>query len=102
MDAAAKQQVQNAQPKAAIVASCILAALAGLMFGLDIGVISGASQFIQADFKVSDKTIEWIVSSMMLGAAAGALAAGWMSATLGRKRSLMLAGIVFIGGSLFC
>ncbi len=29
-----------------------LAALAGLMFGLDIGVISGASQFIQKDFQV--------------------------------------------------
>jgi SP family galactose:H+ symporter-like MFS transporter len=102
MDAPVQQEIKAAHPKAAIVTTCILAALAGLMFGLDIGVISGASQFIQADFKVSDKTIEWIVSSMMLGAAAGALAAGWMSATLGRKRSLMLAGIVFIGGSLFC
>jgi MFS transporter, SP family, galactose:H+ symporter len=102
MDVAVKNQVEAAHPKAAIVTTCILAALAGLMFGLDIGVISGATQFIQADFKVSDRTIEWIVSSMMAGAAVGALGAGWMSASLGRKRSLILAGVLFIAGSLFC
>ena len=74
--------------KTSVVFVCVLAALAGLMFGLDIGVISGATQFIQAEYKVSDHIIEWIVSSMMFGAAVGALAAGWLSATLGRKRSL--------------
>lgn len=102
MDAPIEQQAAAAHPRAAIVTTCILAALAGLMFGLDIGVISGATQFIQADFKVSDHMIEWIVSSMMAGAAVGALGAGWMSALLGRKRSLIVAGIVFIAGSLFC
>jgi MFS transporter, SP family, galactose:H+ symporter len=102
MDVAVKQQAAAAHPKAAIVATCILAALAGLMFGLDIGVISGAQQFIQKDFGATDRTIEWVVSSMTLGAAAGALGAGWMSATLGRKRSLMLGAVLFIAGSLFC
>ncbi|MFC5742362.1 sugar porter family MFS transporter [Dyella tabacisoli] len=82
--------------------TCILAALAGLMFGLDIGVISGASQFIQKDFQVSDHMIEWIVSSMMLGAAIGALAASWMSAALGRKRSLILGAVLFVAGSVLC
>jgi SP family galactose:H+ symporter-like MFS transporter len=80
--------------------TCVLAALAGLMFGLDIGVISGATQFIQKEFQISDHMIEWIVSSMMLGAAIGALGAGWMSATLGRKRSLILGGVLFVTGSL--
>jgi MFS transporter, sugar porter (SP) family len=102
MDVAAKHEAAAAHPTAAIVTTCILAALAGLMFGLDIGVISGAQQFIQKDFAASDRTIEWVVSSMTLGAAAGALGAGWMSATLGRKRSLMLGAVLFIAGSLFC
>ena len=90
----------TARPKTTIVFTCILAALAGLMFGLDIGVISGATQFIQKEFQISDHMIEWIVSSMMLGAAIGALGAGWMCATLGRKRSLILAAVLFVGGSL--
>ena len=85
-----------------VVVTCILAALAGLMFGLDIGVISGATPFIQKEFGISDRMVEWIVSSMMLGAAIGALGAGWLSATLGRKRSLILGGVLFVLGSLLC
>lgn len=90
----------SAQSKATVVFVCVLAALAGLMFGLDVGVISGATQFIQAEYKVSDHTIEWIVSSMMFGAAAGALAASWLSGHLGRKRSLVLGAVLFVIGSL--
>ncbi len=91
-----------APARATAVFTCVLAALAGLMFGLDIGVISGAQQFIQHEFNVSDHTLEWIVSSMMFGAAVGAAAAGWMSASLGRKRSLIFAAILFVIGSLVC
>jgi len=90
----------KAHPRAATIFTCVLAALAGLMFGLDIGVISGATQFIQAEFRIDDRTIEWIVSVMMLGAAIGALGAGWMSSALGRKRSLILAATLFVAGSL--
>jgi MFS transporter, SP family, galactose:H+ symporter len=102
MDVSVKKQVEAAHPKAAIVTTCILAALAGLMFGLDIGVISGAQQFIQKDFGATDSMIEWVVSVMTIGAAVGALAAGWTSAALGRKRSLLIGAVLFIGGSLFC
>jgi SP family galactose:H+ symporter-like MFS transporter len=88
--------------RAATLLTGVLAALAGLMFGLDIGVISGATQLIQAEFGVSDRTIEWIVSAMMLGAAIGAAGAGWLSAALGRKRSLILSALLFVAGSLLC
>ena len=88
--------------KVSALLTCILAALAGLMFGLDIGVISGATQFIQAEFGVSDHTIEWIVSAMMFGAAVGAAFAGWLSVRLGRKRSLILGAALFVVGSLLC
>ncbi len=79
-----------------------MAALAGLMFGLDIGVISGALKFIGDAFHASDTAKEWIVSSMMFGAALGALAAGVLSYRLGRKASLILGAIIFVVGSLFC
>ncbi|MEV8518393.1 sugar porter family MFS transporter [Dyella marensis] len=92
----------TAHVKGTVIYTCVLAALAGLMFGLDIGVISGASQFIKAEFAISDHTIEWIVSSMMFGAAVGALGAGWLSSHLGRKRSLILGAILFVIGSLLC
>jgi len=80
----------------------VLGGLAGLMFGLDIGVISGAQQFIQHDFRISDTTLEHIVSWMMLGAAAGAIGAGWLSSTLGRKRSLLWGSLLFVIASVIC
>jgi SP family galactose:H+ symporter-like MFS transporter len=80
----------------------LIAALAGLLFGLDIGVISGAVQFIQSEFGITDRTIELIVSSMMLGALIGAVASGWLSKRLGRKRLLILGAIIFIVGSILC
>lgn len=79
---------------------CFLAALAGLLFGLDIGVIAGALPFIAKEFSVTSHQQEWIVSSMMLGAAIGAIGSGWMSARLGRKKCLMAGAILFVIGSL--
>ena len=79
-----------------------IAALAGLMFGLDIGVISGALSFIGKEFHVDDAVQEWIVSSMMFGAALGAVAAGYLSASFGRKRSLILSAALFVASSLLC
>lgn len=80
---------------------CFLAALAGLLFGLDIGVIAGALPFIAKDFNVTPHQQEWIVSSMMFGAAVGAVGSGWMSSRLGRKKSLMIGAVLFVIGSLW-
>lgn len=89
-----------ATPKRTAFFTYVLAALAGLMFGLDVGVISGALLFIRAEFGISDRMLEWIVSSMMLGAALGALSAGRISASLGRKRSLIIGSVLFVVGAL--
>lgn len=79
---------------------CFLAALSGLLFGLDIGVIAGALPFIAHDLLINNSEQEWIVSSMMLGAAIGAIFSGWFSSQLGRKKSLLIGSILFIIGSL--
>ena len=72
------------------------AGMAGLLFGLDIGVISGALPFITTHFELSSRLQEWVVSTMMLGAALGAISTGWISYKLGRKTSLM-AGLFVLG-----
>ncbi len=102
MNSTAHSAHTSAHPKAAAVFIGLLAGLAGLMFGLDIGVISGAQKFIQLDFHVSDTMIEHIVSWMMLGAAAGAVGAGWMSSALGRKKSLLWGSLIFVVASALC
>lgn len=80
---------------------CFMAALSGLLFGLDIGVIAGALPFLAKDLQITNHQQEWVVSSMMFGAALGALAAGWMSSKLGRKKSMLAGATLFVIGSLW-
>ncbi|MCR3755263.1 MAG: galactose:H(+) symporter [Candidatus Westeberhardia cardiocondylae] len=80
---------------------CFMTALAGLLFGLDIGVIAGALPFLSMDLMITHHQQEWVVSSMMFGAAIGAFCAGWISAKFGRRSSLLFGAILFIVGSLW-
>lgn len=78
------------------------AALAGLLFGLDVGVISGANESIQRDFGISDARIEHIVSALLWGAVLGVLLSGLFSTRLGRRGTILVSALVFAAGSLFC
>jgi SP family galactose:H+ symporter-like MFS transporter len=78
------------------------AALAGLLFGLDVGVISGAQIYIQRDLGVNDQMIEWIVSALLWGAVVGALGSGILCKKLGRRGTLLASGLLFAVGAFFC
>ncbi|MDF7677310.1 sugar porter family MFS transporter [Acetobacteraceae bacterium ESL0709] len=80
----------------------VVAALAGLMSGLDIGVVAGALEFFGKRYQASTFELEWVVSAMMAGAAVGAVCAGWMSHHLGRKKSLFIGAAIFVIGTLGC
>ncbi|XPE23197.1 sugar porter family MFS transporter [Shigella sonnei] len=54
-----------------------------IVIGLDIGVIAGALPFITNHFVLTSRLQEWVVSSVMLGAAIGALFNRWLSFRLG-------------------
>ncbi|KAA9395856.1 sugar porter family MFS transporter [Haloarcula sp. CBA1130] len=76
-----------------------LAALNGLLFGFDTGIISGAFLFIQDSFVMSPLVEGIIVSGAMAGAAAGAAVGGQLADRLGRRRLILIAAIVFFIGS---
>lgn len=80
----------------------LTAALAGLLFGLDVGVISGANEFIQKDFAIDDTRVEHIVSALLWGAVFGVLLSGFFSLRLGRRGTILLSALVFAVGSIFC
>jgi SP family galactose:H+ symporter-like MFS transporter len=78
------------------------AALAGLLFGLDVGVISGAQSFIQAEFKISNDIIQYVVSALLWGAVFGTLISGMLSSRFGRRKTILISALIFIVGSLLC
>ncbi len=78
------------------------AALGGLLFGYDTGVISGAVLFITRDFALAVFPQELVVSVVLAGAAVGALTGGRFADRLGRRRTLIITSIIFIAGALIC
>ena len=74
--------------------------LAGVLFGYDQGVISGALDGIKRDFHVSTFLLEVITSWVTLGAMAGALVAGALADRLGRRMTILLASVLFTLGAL--
>ena len=79
-----------------------IAALGGLLFGYDTGVISGAELFFKNDFTLSTFALEVIVSGVLAGAAVGALAGGRLADIFGRRKLLIVTAIIFALGAILC
>ena len=82
--------------------AAVIAALGGLLFGYDTGVISGAELFIRKDFTLSTFALEVIVSGVLAGAAAGALAGGRLADLFGRRKLLITTATIFAAGAILC
>ena len=78
-----------------------VAALGGLLFGFDTGVIAGAMLFIVPDFHLGPAQQGLVVSAVTFGALFGALVGGTSSDTIGRRWTNIAAGLSFIAGSIF-
>lgn len=77
-----------------------VAALGGLLFGYDTGVISGALLFIGDDFQLNAFLEGFIVSSLLLGAVVGAGISGALSDRLGRRTIILIAAVIFAVGAI--
>src|SRR5271165_6985124 len=78
------------------------AALAGLLFGLDIGVISGALPFVKNAFKLSVESEGTVVSALLWGAVIGTLISGMLSSNFGRRKAILISAVIFVVGSILC
>jgi SP family galactose:H+ symporter-like MFS transporter len=72
-----------------------VAALGGLLFGYDTGVISGAILFIKSQFSLSATMEEIVVSTVLVGAVLGAIMGGALTGRFGRRKMIILAGLIF-------
>lgn len=74
---------------------CMVAALGGLLFGYDTGVINGAIGPLKAHFVLDANWAGWATGCALVGCAIGAAIAGVLSDWLGRKKVLILSAILF-------
>ena len=89
-------------PPRNVIFTAVIAALGGLLFGYDTGIISGALLFIRPDFELGSFEAGLVVSAVTLGAIFGALAAGQLADTYGRRRMILIAAVLFTIGSVAC
>jgi SP family galactose:H+ symporter-like MFS transporter len=92
---------KQAKPSFVYLAAAF-AALGGLLFGYDTGVISGAELFFRNEFTLSTFALEVIVSGVLAGAAAGALIGGRLADLFGRRKLLIATAIIFAAGAILC
>lgn len=86
----------------------LIATLGGLLFGYDTAVISGAVDPIKVFFHINEMNYGGLanfyhgatVSSALLGCVVGSAVSGILASGLGRKRSLMLAALLFLVSAL--
>src|SRR6202790_1088007 len=88
--------------RAVVYFAAAFAALGGLLFGYDTGVISGAELFLKNDFTLSTFALEVIVSGVLAGAAVGAMLGGRLADPFGRRRLLIVTAIIFGVGAIVC
>ena len=84
----------------------MVAVLGGLLFGYDTAVISGAEKGLQAffmeakDFVYNDTWHGFTSASALIGCIIGSGLSGFLATNLGRKKSLIVAGLLFFISAL--
>ena len=89
-----------------LIGIVMVAVLGGLLFGYDTAVISGAEKGLQAffmqakDFAYTDGWHGFTSASALIGCIIGSALSGFLATNLGRKRSLIIAGLLFFISAL--
>ena len=93
---------QTAETRRYVKMVAAFAAIGGLLFGYDTGVMSGALLYISPEFGMSAAEEGRVTAMLLVGAAIGALLGGRVADWWGRRMTLIINGVIFCAGSIWC
>src|SRR5699024_6253960 len=79
-----------------VLAMSLIASMGGLMFGFDLGIITGVIPFIQEQFNLTGFALGWVVAIFELGCLAGTFLTSWLTDKYGRKKMLIYTAVVLM------
>ncbi|EHK70651.1 sugar transporter [Pseudomonas psychrotolerans L19] len=96
---------QKASARRLIFITVLVATMGALAFGYDTGIIAGALPFMtlppdQGGLGLNAYTEGLVTAALIVGAAFGSLAAGYLADRYGRRTTLRLLSILFVVGAL--
>ncbi len=74
----------------------LVAGLGGLLYGVDVGIIAGALPYLSATSGFNANQLSFIVAAVLLGGVISTLFAGMLADLLGRKKMMILSGLLFV------
>ena len=80
----------------------LIATFGGLLFGYDTGVINGALLYMRRDLALTPYAEGLVTSSLLAGAALGAVIGGRLSDQRGRRSTILILAVTFFAGALAC
>jgi predicted MFS family arabinose efflux permease len=72
-----------------------VAGMGGLLYGIDVGIIAGALPYLEATSGLNAGQISFVVAAVLLGTVISTLFAGVLADGMGRKRLMILSGLLF-------
>ncbi|MHB8864739.1 MAG: sugar porter family MFS transporter [Pirellulaceae bacterium] len=81
--------------KTYLLASALIAALGGLLFGFDTAVISGTTSALQEVYQLGSFATGFTVASALIGTILGSILVGRPADQIGRRRVLIVIGVLY-------
>eukprot|EP00871_Galdieria_phlegrea_P001393 jgi/Galph1/2254/GphlegSOOS_G941.1 len=88
------------KPKNFAVMVGVLSSIGAVLYGLDVSLISGVLLFVVSDLSLTSNQTSLVSSGMALGAIGGGFAGIFLVEVTGRKRSILIACVLYTVGAL--
>ena len=75
----------------------VVSGLAGLLYGIDIGIIDPALPYLNRATSLSESQLSLVVAAVLAGSILGSVLAGALADWLGRKPMMVVSALMFVG-----